>query len=371
MRLPLKVASAIRARKLIPPGARVLVALSGGPDSVALLLCLKELARKRDLGFSLAAAHLNHRLRGGSAARDQDFCRSLCSRLHVDFVEGRCETRKLAAYLKRSFEESARLARRCFLARAAAALDSRHIAVAHHADDRIETVLYRLSRGTGLAGLEGIGWTGPLALLGEPDVSSWIVWGRQGRPGQAPGAPEPRPADGCSAVAGGVVRPLLGCRREEILAYLRSKRQRYRTDETNFDTRIPRNALRRLVLPMLERKVHPGVRASLWRLAEEAELHAERRAWRRGWLAGIAAIGTRGFLALPVPRLGGPPALEELADILDLLKALWRAPDLACTAKQLQALRGLFGASGARRSVPLSEVVVAERQGREVWIRRA
>src|SRR6185295_15239937 len=98
MRLPLKVASNLRARKLIEPGTRILVALSGGPDSVALLLCLQEFSRKRDMGFSIVAAHLNHGLRGTSAKRDAAFCRKLCVKQKVDFIEAKCDTPAAASH---------------------------------------------------------------------------------------------------------------------------------------------------------------------------------------------------------------------------------------------------------------------------------
>jgi len=362
MRLPIRVATAIRARKLLPPGARVLVALSGGPDSVALLLCLLELSRKRDLCYSVAAAHLNHALRR-AAARDQAFCRRLCLRLDVDFSEARCEVRKLAAHLRRSVEESGRIARRAFLFRAAQARGCSHVAIAHHADDRLETVLYRLCRGSGLAGLSGMGWNDTLALSGVPEVSEWLAWEEHGRPAEAPFVPP------VAVAPEFIVRPLLGCRREEILKYLRGKRQRYCTDETNFDTHIPRNALRRLILPVLETRVHPGVRAALWRLAEEAEVYAERQAWRRGWLEAIAALASRGYLALPVPRLGMLPRPEELEDVLSLLRTAWRTQALE-PAKHTRLLRGLFGPCGAARRVPLPGRLIAERRGQEVWIRR-
>ncbi|MCW8133960.1 MAG: tRNA lysidine(34) synthetase TilS [Planctomycetota bacterium] len=366
MRLPLKVGSNIRSHKLIEPGARLMVALSGGPDSVALLLCLQELSKKRDLGFSLAAAHLNHGLRGPGASRDATFCRKLCAKLNVDFIEARCDTPDAAEDLKRSKEETGRLIRRCFLAKSASIKACRYLAVAHHADDRIETVLYRLCRGTGLAGLEGIGWTGPLSLEGEPDVSHWIEWLQNGKRVDEPVVPGRARFEPV-----GIVRPMLGCTRDEVLAYLKSKRQRYCTDETNFDTRIPRNALRRLVLPVLEDKVHAGVRAALWRLAEEAELHAERRAWRRGWLDGVAAIGARGFLSLPVPKGGGLPTLDELADVTSLLKALWQSRDGEIGSKHLMALRSLFGPSGVQRQIALPGGLVAERRDGEVWLRKA
>ncbi|MCZ7646498.1 MAG: tRNA lysidine(34) synthetase TilS [Planctomycetota bacterium] len=364
MRLPIKISTAIRTRKLLPPKARVLVALSGGPDSVALLRILVELAKKRDLEFALAAAHLNHRIRGKAADRDVEFCRKLCKKLGVEFLEARCDTRKLAKHLRRSVEEAGRIARQQFLRSAALIKGCTHIAVAHHADDRIETVLYRICRGTGLAGLEGIGWSGPLPDDVPDEARAWIQWTQKGKPIDEPFVPRN------TRTPEGLVRPLLGATREEILAYLKSKRQGFCTDETNFDTRIPRNAVRRLILPVLENSVHPGTRAALWRLAEEAEFHAERRAWRRGWLDGIAAVGTRGFLALPVPKVGSPPSPEELADIVNLLKTLWKNRALAVTAKHLQQLQGLFGPSGARREMHLPGKVVAERADGEVRIRR-
>src|SRR5207249_860613 len=99
---------------------------------------------------------------------------------------------------------------------------------------------------------------GPMRLDGEPNVDRWIQW--HGSANEGIESPRQIP----------VVRPLLACSRAEVLAYLHSKRQRHCTDETNFDTGIPRNAIRGLVLPALEKKVHPGARAALWRLAEEA-----------------------------------------------------------------------------------------------------
>ena len=176
MRLPIRVATAIRARQLILPKQRVLIALSGGPDSVALLHCLLELSQKRDLKFSLCAAHLNHGLRGKNADDDEEFCRKLCARKGVELVRAYVDTPALSAALKRSKEESARIARHAFLAQAAAHFHADCVAVAHHADDRIETVLYRLCRGTGLSGLQGIGWTGPVALQNEPPVGAWLRW---------------------------------------------------------------------------------------------------------------------------------------------------------------------------------------------------
>jgi tRNA(Ile)-lysidine synthetase-like protein len=363
MRLPLLVSRAIRSRQLIAPGGRVLIALSGGPDSVALLHCMLELSRKRDLAFELCAAHLNHRLRGKSADADERFCARLCARKKIPLLRASVDTPKLAAVLKRSIEETARIARHAFLHQAALRLGGGCVAVAHHGDDRIETVLYRLCRGTGLAGLQGIGWSGPLKLEDEPDVGDWLTW-------REPAAPAMAQQAGGGETPLRVVRPLLGCARKEILAYLKTKRQACRTDETNFDVRIPRNALRNLVLPMLEEKVHPGARAALGRLAEEAEVQYEKRAWRREWLAGFASLEKNGSLSLPVSKLGPPPDEDEISDALSVLQAAWNLGATSFGRRHAQALRALFIPASGPKTLSLSGNLAAERRHKTVTIKR-
>lgn len=366
MRLPILVASSIRTRRLIAPGQKVLVALSGGPDSVALFHCLLELSKKRDLAFEIAAAHLHHGLRGADADADEKFCKLLCKKREVPLLRAFVDTPLIAAHFKRSIEEAARIARHEFLAACAAHIGADCVAVAHHADDRIETVLYRLCRGTGLAGLQGMGWTGPLRLDGEPDAAQFLEWREPSPeemlfhkpPSAAPAEPLP------------VVRPLLACSRPEVLAYLRQKRQAYCTDETNFDVHIPRNAIRNLVLPLLAGKVHPGTRAALWRLSEEAEIHAEKRSWRREWLAAFAHLGKQDHFALPAPKLGSPPEIDELSDALEVLRTMWSMKDAAFTHRHAQSLRRLFNPECGGKRIDLPGGLVAERRGRCVMIRR-
>jgi tRNA(Ile)-lysidine synthase len=375
MRLPILVGNAIRARKLIATGRRVLVALSGGPDSIALLLCMLELSTKRDLDFQIAAAHLNHGIRGTDADEDETFCRKLCKRKGIELFAARADAPALSGHLKRSLEESARIVRRAFLAAAALRSHSDCVAVAHHADDRIETVLYRICRGTGLAGLRGIGWTGPLKLEDEPNVEEWIHWLDEGWKSEA------RDHSSRSSPPGGeeeqqslaeiqVVRPMLGCTRAEVLEYLRQKRQRYCTDVTNFDNDIPRNAIRNQVLPILCEKVHSGARQALWRLAEEADINAAKRSWRREWLASFADSGSHGTIKLPVPSLGSPPSIDELADALHVLRTFWKLKESQFTNRHAQALRRLFNPGSGAKSLDLPNGLVAERTGKVVTIRR-
>lgn len=379
MRLPLVVASAIRTRRLIEPGHRVLVALSGGPDSVALFHCLLELSKKRDLGFELRAAHLNHGLRGKAAAEDEKFSVKLCAAKDVPLASAYADVRKIAASMKRSEEEAGRVVRRAFLARACKLMECSCVAVAHHADDRIETVLYRLCRGTGLAGLQGIGWVGPLRLEGEPDVEDFFEWRETSAVIPAHSGPlakqffaaeKKKEKEERNLEEVRVVRPMLGCTRPEILAYLRTKHQRYCTDETNFDDDIPRNAIRNLVLPVLCGKVHAGTRQALWRLAEEAEVHAEKRQWRREWMTAFAQVGKQDFLALPVPKLGSPPEIDELRDALDVLRGMWSIRNTEFTHRHAIALRRLFVWASGPKTLELPGQLVAERRGKTVSIRR-
>ena len=202
---------------LLRDGRRVLVALSGGADSVALLLILRELERD-DAVVVAGAAHLNHLLRGADADADEAFCAALAARLDVPFLAGRVDVAALARAAKRSLEDAARTARYAFLERAADTLDADAIAVAHTKDDQAETFLLRLLRGAGARGLAAI---------------------------------HPR--------AGRVIRPLIDLERAALREYLAAGGQAFREDATNADVSIPRNRVRHQLIPLLESRFSPGV----------------------------------------------------------------------------------------------------------------
>jgi tRNA(Ile)-lysidine synthase len=229
-----RVRLAIERDALMPPGSRVVAAVSGGSDSVALLLLLLDVAG--GCGFTVAGlAHVNHGLRGAASDRDEAFCRALAARLGVAFEARRRDVARLAADGRVSIEVAARHARYECLAEMAATLEADTIATGHTRDDQAETFLLRLLRGAGASGLSGI----------RP---------RRGR----------------------VVRPLLDIRRNELLAELAGRRQAYRTDSTNRDVRIPRNWVRHRLLPMLARHLNADIVEVLARdaavLGDEAAL---------------------------------------------------------------------------------------------------
>jgi tRNA(Ile)-lysidine synthase len=203
----------------------VLVALSGGGDSVALLRALKSL--KRGGAGRLCAAHLNHALRQEADA-DQQFVAELCRSLDIHCEIGRVEVARHAA----GGEGLESIARRCryrFLEEAAGRLGARFVAVAHTADDQVETILHRVIRGTGVRGLSGMSRVRPL--------------------GHAT-----------------LIRPMLNVRRAEVLAYLNALGQPFREDASNRDSRFTRNRIRRKLLPLLREYFNAGVDDALLRL---------------------------------------------------------------------------------------------------------
>jgi tRNA(Ile)-lysidine synthase len=205
-------------------GKRILLALSGGADSVALLHALAALRRK--FHFELAAAHLNHGLRGAESDRDEAFVCELCSRLGVPL------TVELARGLKRSrgnLEARARTERQRFLGRVAERVGADYIALAHQADDQAETVMLRLLRGAGVTGLGAM-----------------------------------------AEVSGGkLIRPLLEVRRAAILAYLEEIGAEFVEDSTNASLAHDRNRVRHRLMPLLEREFAPGLAGRLVELAAE------------------------------------------------------------------------------------------------------
>jgi tRNA(Ile)-lysidine synthase len=234
--LSARVADFVARHKLLPRGAVVVVGVSGGADSIALLHGLRALGRDHDHPLRLHVAHLHHGIRGADADADAAFVESLAADLGLPCIRDHVDIPKLHAREPGSREELARRERYRFFERAAARCGADHIAVGHHADDQAETVLHRIVRGTGLRGLAGMA---PVRTL--------------------------RGVEGCR-----LVRPLLCVTRKEILAYLESGGMAYRTDATNADRDLTRNRIRGELLPELARDYNPRVRAALVRLAEQA-----------------------------------------------------------------------------------------------------
>jgi tRNA(Ile)-lysidine synthase len=217
----------IKQSGLLREGDRLGVAVSGGADSVALLLLLVEL--RAELGLTLRVLHFNHKLRGRAAELDEKFVARLAERCGLAFHAGRGDVRGAAAQAHANLEDAARRARYAFLQRCADERNLPKIAVAHTADDQAETVLAHILRGSGLAGLGGV-----------------------------------HPQNGC------IVRPLLGVARGDLRAYLKARKQPWREDATNRDATKTRARIRKTLLPLLQKKFQPRVVEHLASLAAHA-----------------------------------------------------------------------------------------------------
>jgi tRNA(Ile)-lysidine synthase len=233
MTLAARVLATIRRHDMVPAGRRVIIALSGGADSVALLHLARELDAAGDLVLA-GAAHLNHQLRGADADEDERFCADLAARLGVPIEIERVDVRALARRDKQSVEDAGRRARYAFLERAADRLGADVIAVAHTRDDQAETFLLRLFRGAATRGLAGI---------------------------------RPR--------AGRVVRPMLDLGRSEVREYLAARQIAFREDASNQDLSNPRNRVRHELIPYLESHFSPSIATVLAREAELARVDEE------------------------------------------------------------------------------------------------
>jgi tRNA(Ile)-lysidine synthase len=216
--------SAALGRASVDARSFVLACVSGGADSVAMLAALIEVRPR--FGYRIAAAHLNHRIRGDESDRDEQFVRELCGRLGVELVAERAQSFDVVSG---NLEERAREVRHAFFNRVADNLGASHIALAHTADDQAETVLMRLMRGAGVSGLAAMSKRGP----------------------------------------GRIVRPMLTLHRETILEYLQARKLEHVEDSSNRAATFLRNRIRNELLPMLERDYAPGLGGRLVELASE------------------------------------------------------------------------------------------------------
>lgn len=221
-----KIRSTIREHELIHRGDSVVVGVSGGADSLTLLHALNSLAPEMEL--RLQVAHLNHQLRGDDSDADEQFVVWLAREWGLPVANARWDVREYAEENQYSIEEAARLLRYRFLLGVARQVNAQAIAVAHNADDQVESVLMHFIRGAGLSGLRGMSYK--LRLTSH---------------------------DG--NMMADLVRPLLDVPRAEIEIYCIENSLQPRTDETNFDTTILRNRLRHNVIPYLE-TINPNLR---------------------------------------------------------------------------------------------------------------
>ena len=220
-----QVLGTIREHDMVAPGHSVLIGVSGGPDSMALVQVLMGL--KKDLDIRIGLAHLNHMLRGGHALADETFVRDFAREHNLDLV---VETKNVAEFAKEQqlcVEEAGRNVRYDFFNRVACEKGFHRIALGHHRDDNIEQVLMNFVRGTG-----------PLGLRGIPPV-------RQKK----------------------FIRPLIRMPRADILAFLDEITQGYRIDGSNEDTSYLRNRVRHCLIPFLEKEFNPDIKAGIERLS--------------------------------------------------------------------------------------------------------
>ncbi|MCX5654884.1 MAG: tRNA lysidine(34) synthetase TilS [Planctomycetota bacterium] len=245
---------------------KIIVGVSGGPDSVALLRVLHALAQE-ELAIALVVAHLNHGLRAAAADEDQAFVENLARQLNLPCEAARADVRAEAAEAGIGIEEAGRLARRRFLAGAARKHAATKVALAHHADDRAETVLFNILRGTGIEGLAAIR---PRSLLScEADAPDACRVGAVHPPSDKQSA---APTGGCTAptLHIEIIRPMIETPRDLAGGYLAALSQDYRQDETNLADDYTRNRLRNMLLPLLAKEFNPRVDEALVRLAEQA-----------------------------------------------------------------------------------------------------
>lgn len=278
---------------LISKSESVIVAVSGGLDSVVLLDVLHRLADEDGRSWQLTVAHLDHALREESA-EDARFVEELAERLNLECVSERRDVRQVARRRKLGLEEAARQERLGFLQRVARDRAATAVAVGHHGDDQVETVLFRLFRGAHLRGLAG--------------MAGWRPMGEGVR----------------------LVRPLLGLRRDQLREYARRGGLAWREDPTNAETEMSRNWIRHELLPMVRDRLNPRVDEAILRAASAVgeadgllETLSRSKILRQG--EGCVSLPLAGLreAASAVVRRAIRDALVEAGAPMDRLGADW------------------------------------------------
>ena len=341
-----RVEQNIQNRRLLARGQAILVAVSGGLDSMTLLHALHELSSRHR--WRLTVAHFNHQLRGRSSNADEELVRQTAAAMKLPFAAGRANVKEFANKAKLSVEMAARKLRHDFFVRTAKERKTRVIALAHHADDQVELFFLRVLRGAGGEGLAGMKWRSP------SPVDSKIM----------------------------LVRPLLDATKAELRGFARESKIRFREDATNTSLDLPRNRVRNELLPLLQRRYQPALTKTVLRLMEiigaesdlvgktarqwleiscrsrgaEAQIKRGKRKAKSGQLETPHVV-SYGFASLPVAvqRRALQLQLSEIGVPVDfeLIESLRQSADVPVNlGPQLSVLRDATGAVSLRLAKP-------------------
>ena len=235
-----KILKLIQKYNLIENGDRLVLGVSGGPDSMCMLDVLNNIKNNPDINmeFSIVVAHINHMIRA-EADSDEQYVREYCEKNNIDFYSKSIDVQKIGNNMKIGTEEAGRKVRYEFFDEVLKLTDSNKIAIAHNKNDKIETIFMNIFRGSGLLGLKGI-----------------------------------------EAKNGKYIRPLIECERNEIEKYCLDKNLKPRIDKTNFDNTYTRNKIRNVVIPYIKKEFNPNIINTIERLSElvsEEESYIEKQ----------------------------------------------------------------------------------------------
>ena len=222
-----KVIKTIKKYNLINKGDKIVLGVSGGPDSISMLDILNSI--KDEIGFEIYVAHINHLIRE-EAIDDEKYVEEYCKKNNIEFFAKRIDVLKIADAQKIGTEEAGRKARYEFFEEIYSKVEANKIAIAHNKNDKAETIIMHLLRGSGLSGLKGI----------EPIRDNKYI------------------------------RPLIECERSEIEKYCDENNLNPRIDKTNFENEYTRNKIRNIVIPYIKKEFNPNIVETLDRLSEVA-----------------------------------------------------------------------------------------------------
>ena len=214
---------------LIQDGDKIVLGVSGGPDSICMLDMMRELKEEKNINFEIYVAHVNHMIRE-EAIEDEKYVQNYCLKHNIKFFVKRVDVQKIANDKKIGTEEAGRKVRYDFFEEVLQKTGSNKIAIAHNKNDKIETIIMHLLRGSGLSGLKGI----------EPIRDNKYI------------------------------RPLIECERQEIEQYCEDRKLQPRIDKTNFENEYTRNKIRNIVIPYIKKEFNPNIIQTLSRLSEVA-----------------------------------------------------------------------------------------------------